>query len=476
MTTPTWMRTVPFSHQRHALARAEAHPAFALLMEQGTGKSKVALDRGQQLAAAGQLDLILIVAPNGVHRNWIDDQVPLHVGLPYCAAVWGSAMRKSQQEQLERTMAFPGLKIIALNVEAFSLQKAPLFTANLLRRFRTLLLVDESSMIKHISSKRTKTLIKLGRLAAFRMILSGTPVTQGPLDLYSQFQFLGPGHLGFNSFTAFKAHYAEWRQRSLGGRNFQELVRYRNLDELKRLAGALSFSVRKDDCLDLPEKQYVLRGIEMAPEQRRIYNSVKTQILTQLSAGNLTVAHALTRLTRLSQITGGFVQADDGDAVTPLPDNPKREALKALLEDLPSHEKVIIWARFIPELRMIAAMLPGAAHWWGEIDDGSRAEGKRRFQEDADCRYFIGNPKSAGYGLTLTAASHVVYYSNDFSLEARLQSEDRAHRIGQHKTVVYTDLVVNDSLDRRVLAILSSKRDMATVFSTVGSIKELLDE
>jgi len=229
----------------------------------------------------------------------------------------------------------------------------------------------------------------------------------------------------------------------------------------------------KKDCLDLPDKVYEPpRFCEFTPEMRRIYDQALKEILVWLDENQtLTIRHCLTRLLRLGQITGGFVPSDVEREAQPIEGgNPKIDGMMGIIEELQPHDKVIVWARFLPELRLIAQTLKayypgGVSRWWGEIKEDVRSVELDKFMNDPTRRFWIGQQHSGGFGLTLTAASHVIYYSNDFSYEARAQSEDRAHRIGQHNKVTYWDLLVPKSIDEKVLQVLAHKRGMADFFS-----------
>jgi SNF2 family DNA or RNA helicase len=431
------------------------------------------IDKTAYLWSEGFIDALLIVAPNGVHENWIINEIPTHMPewVSYRAASWYSAMKKDELAAVNEVLdpEFAGLRIIAMNIEAFQIKqgKGTKFAEHFLNSTNCHMVVDESSRIKSPGAARTKNIARLGRLAECRAILTGTPITQGPLDLYSQFGFLSPDILGHKSFFTYKNHYAVW-ERKLNrktGREYPSLKGYRNIDELKQKIAPHSFRVLKAECLDLPEKIYERRYVSLSDEQRKLYNQIRKQVVTELDSGHtLTVQEAMVRMLRLQQVIGGFVPVDDGRPQRIPGDNPRIESMLELIEE--TSGSIIIWARFVAELQMIRDILidnygPGSvACWWGEIRQEDRQSGLLRFQEGTS-RFFIGQPHSAGYGLTLHAASNVIYYSNDFSLEARLQSEDRAHRIGQRNNVLYTDMEARGTVDSRIVAALRSKKSIA---------------
>jgi len=454
-----------------------------------TGKSKVNVDTAAYLFQQGKIESLLIVAPNGVHSNWLINEIPAHLpdSVDHATAVWSASPKKTDRLRVQDVLrAGPEvLKIVAMNVEAMWTKKAKEFAAKFLALGPCMLVVDESSKIKTPGSKRTRALTLLGKRATYRRILTGTPVTQGPFDLFAQFKFLSPTIMNYSSFTAFKHRYGEFeRKRTTNNRlgYYDELVQYRNIEELQECIRPYSFTVRKADCLDLPPKVYEQRFIELSPEQRAIYKDLIDNLVAEHNGIKLTGTMALTQLLRLQQIVGGHVS--DGDNTLPIGDkNPRLAALLDILDEVDG--KVIIWARFRAEIGMIAAALKekygdgSVVEYHGGCAQDDRAYAITCFQDipyddPLSARFFIGNQASGGYGLTLTAATTMIYYSNDFSLEHRLQSEDRAHRIGQTKSVTYVDLVAPGTVDEKILAALKGKKDVAEMFSGGKTLEDWL--
>jgi len=283
------------------------------------------------------------------------------------------------------------------------------------------------------------------------------------MDIYSQCEFLRPGLLGYDSFYAFQGRYAVMQRRTMGAHAFQQILGYKNLEELTYRIDQFSFRVLKKDCLDLPDKIYTARYVTLTDEQRKMYNQIKEQALILLDNGDLVSAPAvITQLLRLQQIMSGHLKTDDGDMLT-FPSS-RMDALKDILNE---HDgKAIIWSRFRHDIQQITNMLNKeygegcASAYYGDTSDDERNEIVRNFQESNALRYFVGNPATAGYGLTLTEANLVVYYANDFNLETRIQSEDRAHRIGQKNNVTYVDLITEGTIDERIVAALRNKIDI----------------
>jgi SNF2 family DNA or RNA helicase len=475
-------KTEPYAHQREVFHLARDRDNFAFLMGMGTGKTKVTIDNAAWLWAQGEIAALVVIAPNGVHRNWILREVPAHMPewTDYRPAIWASTLKAAERKALDWLWKEGrGLRVISMNIEAFGQGmkgKAAKYLAQILNTFPTMIAIDESSKIKTPGVKRTKTLITLGKRAAYRRILTGTPITNGPLDAYAQFAFLDRGILGFDNFYSFKHHYAEWvRKRGMhvdprtGQRKeYEELVTYRNLDELVSNIQAHSFRITKDQCLDLPEKVFERRPVDLTAEQKKLYNDIRKRALYDLGKGEITVQNVLTKLLRLQQVLGGFIPADEGMPAQPIPGaNPRIESLLGAIEESAGDGKIIIWARFRAELEAITARLKkdfgpkSVVAYHGGVDKHDREIAIDRFQNDSACQFFVGQQHSGGYGLTLTAATTVIYYSNDFSLEARLQSEDRAHRIGQKHNVTYIDIEAEGTVDTKIINALRSKKNIA---------------
>ena len=485
------MKLPALSQQHTALVRAHKKPHFAFFMEQGTGKAYVGLAEAEVLHEQGLIDALIVIAPNGVQRNWLSREAPKLLSTPHIALLWTGATTKKFAREVENFMAPnpKALRIAAFNIEAFqqSGSRAEKLLTRLLKSLRCYLVLDESSTIKNPSAACTRNLIRIGRAAAFRRIMTGTPITQSPLNFYSQFKFLGDGLLGFKDWVPFKSYFAEWRQRQIPDRRpnarpddvrtFPELVRYRNLSQLKARADAHSFTILKKDCLDLPPKVYEERPVTLTPEQRALYTATKKDLIVRLQNDDrMTLAHAFTRLTRLSQIAGGFLKADEEDEPRAIPGgNPKIEALVQYVEELPAEKKVIVWARYRAELNAIADALGRSrcALYWGETDEQARHESVDAFQSADGLRFFVGNPKSGKYGLTLTAAHHMFYFSCDYSAEARWQSEDRSHRIGQDESLAIVDCYALGTIDERIRAILRERKNVADIFN--GSKRSMID-
>ena len=463
-------KTKPYEHQLKALEKSWASDTYALFMEMGTGKSKVLVDNIAILYDRGAIKGALIVAPKGVYKNWDAIEFPTHLPdhIECTKVLWEPTATKKKQAELDTLFDDKGdLKILIMNVEAFSTSKGLDFARSFLNIFvgRALIGIDESTTIKNPTAKRTKNILKIGDLAKYRRILTGSPVTKSPLDLFSQCEFLDPYHLGHTSYYSFRARYANMVKRNFGGRQVQLVVSYRRLDELADILDKFSYRVLKEDCLDLPEKVFTKRLIELTPEQDKAYKQMKQMALAMLDNGEvMTTVNVMTQLMRLHQITCGHFKADDG-TTTALKNN-RMDALLQLLEE--TDGKVIIWANYREDIKNIVAALKKAygdastVEYHGGVDSTLRQEHIAQFQQkNGPTRYFVGNAQTGGYGITLTAANTVIYYSNSYDLEKRLQSEDRAHRIGQTGSVTYVDLIAENTVDDKIVKSLRNKINIA---------------
>jgi len=461
-------KTKPYGHQITALEKSWYKDEYAYFMEMGTGKSKVLVDNIAMLYDKGSINGALIIAPKGVYRNWFSQEIPNHLPshIDHKTVLWTALTSKTKDKEYQQLFKVDyDLHILIMNVEAFSTKKGLEFATRFLRCHNTLMAVDESTTIKTPTAKRTKSILVLGKYAKYRRILTGSPVTKSPLDLYTQCGFLNEHLLGFTSYYTFRNRYATMLDRNFGGRRVQIVGGYKRLEELSTLLKPFSYRVLKEDCLDLPEKTYIEREVELTDEQKQTYSTMKSAALAQLKGKMATAPHVLTQLMRLHQITCGHLKNDD-ESITEIKNN-RINSLMELLEE--TEGKVIIWANYVYDIKRIVAALTkkygeeSVVQYYGAIQAEKRQKYIETFQDpDSDARFFVGNPQTGGYGITLTAANTVVYYSNGYDLEKRLQSEDRAHRIGQKKAVTYVDLIAPKTVDEKIRKALRKKINIAT--------------
>ena len=460
-------KTKPYAHQLIALEKSWNRETYAYFMEMGTGKTKVLIDNVAMLYDKGKVNGALIIAPKGVVGTWYNQEIPTHLPthIENVSVLWQANITKGQSKKLG-TLFKTGeeLHFLIMNVEALSTSKGTDFARKFLSSHNTLMAIDESTTIKNPKAKRTKNIIKLSEMAKYRRIMTGSPVTRNPLDLYSQCQFLSPWLLDFQSYYAFRTRYAIMKTANISGRQIQLVAGFQRLAELSDKLKPFSYRVLKEDCLDLPDKIYMKRQIKLSPDQNKLYQQMKKEALAILNGKKVTTVNALTQLMRLHQITCGHFTADDG-TIQRIPNNRISELMDVLDE---IEGKAIIWAHYQWDIKDIIKEIikvhgPGSiVDYYGLNPQDERQGNIKKFQEDEKCRFIVGTPQTGGYGITLTAANTVIYYSNGYDLEKRLQSEDRAHRIGQKKSVTYVDILADETVDEKIVKSLRKKINIAS--------------
>jgi SNF2 family DNA or RNA helicase len=461
-------KTKPYAHQLKALEMSWEKPYFAYFMEMGTGKSKVLIDNIAMLYDQGKINGVLIVAPKGVYKNWYEQELPTHMPdhVEYVDVLWQSNINQKQQKELDKLFVTgEDLHVLIMNVEALSTKKGVEFAAKFLSCHKTMMAIDESTTIKNPDAKRTRHICSLGEYAPYKRILTGSPVTKSPLDLYKQCEFLKKELLGHTSYYTFRTRYAKMRTANFGGRSVQIVVGYQHLAELSEKLKPFSYRVLKDDCLDLPKKTFMKRTIQLTPEQVKLYKQMKTLALAQMDGKIMTTATVLTQLMRLQQITCGHFTADDGTVK-----EVKSNRLPELMDVLEEVEgKVVIWAHWQKDVYRIMQEVSkkfgenSFVDYFGPTPMSDRQTNIEKFQDPSSpVRFFIGTTQTGGYGITLTAASTMIYYSNGYDLEKRQQSEARIDRIGQEHPMTYIDIMCEDTVDERIVKALKKKVDIAS--------------
>ena len=460
-------KTKPYKHQLTALEKSWNKETYAYFMEMGTGKTKVLIDNMSMLYDKGKIDGALIIAPKGVVKTWYEQELPTHLvkHIENVTVLWQPNITKTQQEKLESLFEIEtALHILVMNVEAFSTEKGVKFASKFINSHKTLMAIDESTTIKTPTAKRTKNIINLGKHAKYKRIMTGSPVTKNPLDLYTQCEFLNPYLLDFTSYYAFRNRYAEMKTMHLRGRSIQVIDEFKNLAELSESLQGFSYRVLKEDCLDLPPKNWIKRHVQLSKEQQKVYDQMKKAAIAVLNGKVTSTMTVITQLMRLQQITCGHFVADDG-TTQEIKNNRITELMNVLDE---TEDKAIIWGHWQKDIQNIVDEIekvygPGSVvSYYGLTPQEERQDNIRKFQHDPKCRFMVGTPSTGGYGITLTAANTVIYYSNGYDLEKRLQSEDRAHRIGQKKTVTYIDLICEDTIDEKIVKALRDKINIAS--------------
>lgn len=491
-------KTKPYKHQLECLKKFGQCESFALLAEMGTGKTWIIINNAAQLYRENLCDAILVFAPNGVHTNWTRLEIPKHMpdDVPCLFASWVANGKKKEKMEIEVLFHYMAaqtkgkMRIFTMNWEALQNKKGQEAALRFCKSAEQLMIVcDESDSVKNPSAKRTKNLMKLKKFSKWRRILTGTPINNSPFDAFSQYSFLDTNILQETSYYAFKAQYAQMlppsnelvksiKQRTHftpqivakgpGGR-----PKYRNLERLSKLIAPHSFRVLKEDCLDLPDKIYKTLFFDLTSEQRVAYRLMEKECRL-LFEEEETPFTKLVAVTKLAQITSGYyIHPASEEPVRIEGQTPKLDMLvdrvKKIVE---SGNKVIVWARYRIEIADIVKRLYEAGIIWtvqyhGGINKKLREEAIDFF-ESGDAEVFVGNQQAGGKGITLVAASYVIYFSNNFSLRDRLQSEDRAHRIGQTKNVTYINIAAKGTIDEAVIGALLNKKDVADTIIDKG--------
>jgi SNF2 family DNA or RNA helicase len=475
-------KTTPFRHQAEITEVSKDHRYFGYFMEQGTGKSHVTIAVMTYLYREGRIDGVLILAPNGVHDNWVKNEIPIHCPLTehqMQVACWHGTDGKKKRglwDYIANESEAP-LVILAANIEAVRTTAFMASIKGFISKRRFLLVIDESTTIKNPKAEQSKAVHRIAKNAAYSRILTGTPITQSPLDLWSQCRALDEAALPYPSFTAFKHEFAIEQVLNFGHRTFTKVVGYQNQEKLKALIAPFTRRVLKKDCLDLPEKIYQVRYVELTAEQKRIYKDLTKQCLAALpNDGMVTVTAAITMMLRLHQVALGYVESDEGKLV-----HIEHNRIASLISHLEENDsKAIIFCRFLEDVHQVVQALGDRfkpdigpiVRYTGDESSQLRGDAVHLFQNDPTCRFFVAT-SAASKGLTLTA-EQVIYYSQGFSLETRLQSEDRPHRIGQTKNVLYTDLVAQGTIDERVISALKQKKTLADSVLTPSQLSSLL--
>ena len=460
-------KTKPYGHQLDALDASWDKENFAYFMEMGTGKSKVLLDNAAVLYDKALINGLLLIAPKGVYKNWYDSEIPTHLPdhIEKKVVLWKTSDKSQKQKKILNTMFETGtdLHILIMNVEAFSSGAGAAFAYKFLSAHKAMIAIDESTTIKTPTSNRTKNILSLREHAKYRRILTGSPVTKSPLDLFSQCQFLDPWLLSHQSYYTFKARYAVTRKIEVQGRRVEIVVGYRNLGELSEKIKPFSKRILKRDCLDLPAKSFIKHSVELTKEQKKVYEQMKKEAIAFLDGKMQSSATVMTQLMRLHQITCGHFTADDG-TIKDLPCSRLTELMN-ILENVEG--KTIIWSHYTHDVKRIIAKIKevygeeSVVDYFGETETDQRQTNIKRFQTDDKCRFFVGTTHTGGYGITLTAGSTMIYFSNGYDLEKRQQSEARIDRIGQTEKMTYIDIMAQDTIDERIVKALRNKVNIA---------------
>jgi hypothetical protein len=452
-------KTPPRAHQERALEKMAHKSKFGLFMDIGTGKSWTGIAMMGKRWCAGKSDYVLLVAKNGVHTQWVTEQLPKHMSevVPWKAWVWGKT--KKAEAEFEQMMKFDGLKIFAINIDALITVAAEQKIMRFLKAAsgHATMIVDESQDIKNISAGRTKAAIKYGNLCKYRMIMTGTPIAKNLVDAFSQFKFLDENIFGHRYVTTFRSRYCQLRDNGFG----LEIIGHKNVEEFYRKIDPHIFRINADEVLDLPPKVYVTQPFVLSDEQKRLMKDLRQNFMASVGSGaKISVPNAAALVTRMQQISCGFAVDEEGH-VRELP-NPRLEELVNVLEQ--REGRAIIWCRFNEDIRRVMKKLGDkAVDYYGETSPKARLQNLDLFlNANSSVRYLVASPEAAGTGLNLQGICRTnVYYSNSFNSLARWQSEGRTWRDGTTGSVVYIDLVAKGSPDSRILQNLKDKKSIS---------------
>jgi len=456
-------KTKPFKHQEDAVERFITQDYGALFCEMGTGKTKIVLDIIQN---SSDLVDVFVTAPNGLHHNWALNEIPIHVHKDIDVYCWKGPMKSKKAKQEFRNFCkSTKSRMFLINVEALRTKDgynaAELFL--IASKNQSHFIVDESTCIKNPKALQTKNVLRLSKNANKRWILNGTPITQSPLDLFTQCKFLSKDAIPYNTYTAFKHTFAIEQTMTMGSRSFRKIVGFQNLEQLTKLIEPFTLRIEKKDCLDLPDKVFEKVAIEMTPEHARIYKSMKDDCIAMLESGQLvSTTLALTRIIKLHQILTGFVTSDD-DTEHAIDNN----RIAALLQIAETTRPLVVFCAYKFNITAIEEALKNKfpqskiVKFTGADSNKARNEGVKDFQ-DGKADFFLAT-SAAAKGLTLHHAHTMVYFSNNYSLETRLQSQDRIHRIGQNNKCTYIDLVVPNTVDDAILKRLKLKQELSSM-------------
>lgn len=521
------MKTTPRPYQLHDWKLTNSKETFAIFWEQGLGKSKLAIDTAFHLFSENKIKAVLVVAPELVHANFVWNEMPVHAWSEYDSLIYFT--KKSKTKAFQRDQYFflqpsKKLKVVAITYNSLKTDRGYEFAEEFLKKYPTLMILDESTAIGDPNNKQSKVVKDLGKLSTYRRIMTGTPVIESPFLAFNQMKFLDAGFWnkwGLSSYSVFKKYFGIFKKVELGipgrpgNRSFEQVVGYRNMDKMQDIMKAHCVRrVKSEELKDLPDKVYSSFSFEMSEKQQDIYRRIKDEIQVSLDEGTLLPTMALTRVLRLQQVLSGFlpvvregailpgvaalarvadrvglqiVKVVDPEQLTaefedqvikvlgfhtmeedtttladiePPEENPRLQALKNLTDS--RRGKMIIWARFTRDIDHICNLYAGQiTRYDGQVAQADRKIALDRFRQDPEIRFFVANPQALSMGVTLTEASTVIYYSNLFSAEKRAQSEDRAHRIGQKETVRVIDLVARGTVDEKIMKALRQKYDIS---------------
>lgn len=475
-----WGGFKPWEHQERDFYRSRDREAYAHLWDMRTGKTAIVVHTAAYLKSQGKINGLIVMSPNYLKEVWRDEfEKNAPEWLEYDFIVWSPTNKL--EEEIKTWEHGEKLNVLAMNEESFSTKRGVSVAERFLKKHNALFVIDEATSISNHKAKRTKNVLKMRTLAPYRRILTGTPVTKGPLDLWAPFYFLDPGILGFSNYYGFRNRYA-----IQGGFKGKEIVGYVDIDTIRSRVERHSSRVLRSDIRDMPPKIYQKATVPLTKEQARIYDEMKREMLAEWENADreqrrLEVRAVLTQALRLQQVTGGFLPSETNDHKEPFraPEaipggNPKIDALLGYLERTEPEAKVVIFARFRAEIAAISKALSGeygtdsVVEFHGGVSEEDKTVNRGLFQDPEDpARFFVANQRSARMGLDLSVAKLVFYFSNSFDLLDRLQTEDRTETlIGALESTLYVDLLAAGTVDdKMILPSLREKKKLSDMIT-----------
>jgi SNF2 family DNA or RNA helicase len=458
-------KTNLMAHQREAVEKVLPSRVGALFMDMGTGKSLTSI----QLASlrAGKIDKVVWFAPVSLKLS-VAEEIRKHTD---CHDIYVF-------DDKTKAAALPRVRWYVVGIESMSLSTRVINAVNQLVTEHTMVILDESSYIKGHNSKRTERLTFICNRARYRLILTGTPLSQGVVDLFAQMRFLSPLILGYNSFYSFAANHLEYSDRFP-----EKIVRAHNTEWLAAKINPYTYQVRKEECVDLPEKHYSTRWCDLTMQQSAAYQQLKYEFLDAVDLDDWNSYQLFKLFSGLQQVVSGYYRErrrkqKQKEWILHEFENNRPELLSEIISEISEDEQVIIWAKYMYDMEQIGAVLKDEPHvfYTGKQTEKQKEAAKQAFKA-GDARFFVATPASGGHGLTLNEASTVIFYNNSFKYAERIQAEDRCHRIGQDKKVHYIDIVCDRTIDERIMSSISAKEDTLQSFQAeIDAVKDDKDK
>jgi SNF2 family DNA or RNA helicase len=480
---PTWyeFKTEPRKKQMEALNKVYGNKAIALYMDMRTGKTKVVIDLACAMRMQGYADRMLVICPLSIRNNWLRE-FKIHAPFEVDVHLLDTSHPKKFDNWYFTKHDF---KCLIIGVESLAAGSAFRFAERfLMSSTKAIMAVDESSKIKNHTAIRAQNCVKLGRLCETRIAMTGTPIANGPMDVFMQFEFLDPNIIGLGDFYSFRNRYAV-----MGGYEDKQIIGYNHLDELTEIIEPFVFQVRKDEVFpDAPKKIYVRREIKLSKEQRRLYDQVKKSQMIQTDNKFLIIQNTLDKMLRLQEITGGIVSYSVAEEEMQEKGqkyyreyiegpNPKLEELLFCVEENPG--STIIWCAYKEEIQLVKKALVIAygedqvVELHGDVDEATRDLNVNVLFQGKKARFMVANAATGGMGLTMSAAAVEIYYSNTFNYIDREQSEERAFGPDKPNGTVIIDILAEGTVDEHILNALVDKKNISEfVRSSIDTLKD----